>query len=136
MQVSLWPSSYYVHSIAIIASYERSMSRVSGFRVQTSGFLTCPDIGTYVLKSVYPGIIPDIGTFFYGTRYRVLPGVGYFTISGHTRYRVFPDIGYAGTMPQYPIIPDIGYFPILGMLVKYPISVHKMRSVVLARYRV
>jgi hypothetical protein len=44
--------------------------------------------------SVYPDIGPNIGTFFYGTRHRVPPDIGYFPISGHTRYREIPNIGY------------------------------------------
>jgi hypothetical protein len=55
--------------------------------------LTCPDIGTYVPISVYPDIVPDISTFFHGTRY--------FPISGHTRYREIP-------ISVHKIRPDIG----------------------------
>jgi hypothetical protein len=67
-------------------------------------------------------IVPDIGRFFYGTRYRAtISGISrylgwYAPISGISRYRggYFPISGIS----RYLVYPDIG---------KYPISVHKMR---------
>jgi hypothetical protein len=53
------------------------MSRLPMIMISESG-LICPDIRI----SWYRTRLGDIGTFFHGTRYRVIPDIGYFPISG------------------------------------------------------
>jgi hypothetical protein len=87
----------------------RTSTSILKASISSSGFLTCPDIGTYAPISVYilypaSDIVPDIGTFFHGTRYRIIqvfPDIGYFPISGMTRYPKY-------SIPVHKIRPVIG----------------------------
>ena len=96
--------------------YDIALSQYHSLRIRSSsGFLTCPYIGTYVQYILISYLI--IGW------YRDI--FSWDPISGHTRYRVIPDIGYFQISGQYRVFPYIGYdFPDIG---SSPISVHKMR---------